>query len=215
MKAILTLTARVFAVAVVCGSAAILCAQQPRFPQLKLEETSGDQRALAERMMKETRVGLGGPWNVMLRSPNMATGLVDLYNYFRWKSSLPARIVELGILTTAREWTAPYEWYIHYPLAIKAGVSAETLAAVHDGRRPSSAKPDEVAAYDFAIELLHKHVVGETVFRAAKAALGERGVVDLAALVGTYVSIGGLLNLSEVGGPDGTGPEFLPKPSFR
>ena len=34
-------------------------AQQPRFPQLKLEETSGTLRVLAERMLKETRAGLG------------------------------------------------------------------------------------------------------------------------------------------------------------
>ncbi len=199
-----------------CLAASILAsAQAPRFPQLKLEDTTGDQRALAERMMKETRVGLGGPWNVMLRSPKMAAGLVDLYNYFRWNSSLPARIVELGILTTSRECSAPYEWYIHYPLAIKAGVSAATLAAVREGRRPTSAAPDELAAYGAAIDLLRRHVVGERAFQAAKAALGEQGVVDLTALVGTYVAIGGLLNLSEVGGADGSGPEFLPKPSFR
>lgn len=209
---LMSMTGAFFAV---CGFAAVLSAQEPRFPQLKVEDTSGDARTLAERMMKETRVGVGGPWNVMLRSPNMATGMVDLYNYFRWKSSLPTRIVELGILITAREWTAPYEWYIHYPLAIKAGVAAETLAAVREGRRPASAKPDEIAAYDLATDLLRRHVGGEPAFRTAKAALGEQGVVDLTALVGTYVAIGGLLNLSEVGGPDGSGPEFLPKPAFR
>src|SRR5512140_3428652 len=128
--------------------AASLAAQQSRFPQLKIEDVTPEQRPLAERMIKETRVGLGGPWNVMLRSPVMATAMVDLYNYFRWKSSLSARLVELGILVTSREWDAPYEWYIHYPLALKEGVSAETLASVRDGKRPANAKPDEAAAYD-------------------------------------------------------------------
>jgi 4-carboxymuconolactone decarboxylase len=140
----------------------------------------------------------------------MAASMVDLYNYFRWKSALPNRIVELGILTTSREWDAPYEWYIHYPLALKEGVSAETLAAVRAGHRPPAAKADEAAAYDLAIELLRTHAVSAPVFQAAKAALGEKGVVDLNALVGTYVAIGGLLNMSEVRGADGTGPEFLP-----
>src|SRR5580765_4086549 len=70
-------------------------AQQDRFRQLKLEDTSGDQRALAERMLKETRVGLGGPWNIMLRSPEMSQGLLSLYNYFRWKTALPRPLVEL------------------------------------------------------------------------------------------------------------------------
>ncbi len=188
-----------------------LAAQEARFPQLKLEDTTPEQRPLAERMMKETRVGLGGPWNVMLRSPAMSVSMVELYNYFRWKSALPTRLVELGILITAREWNAPYEWYVHYPLALKEGVSAETLAAIRDGKRPGTAKPDESAAYDLAIELLRTHDVSNSVFDAAKAALGEKGVVDLNALVGTYVAIGNLLNMSEVRGPDGEGPGFLPK----
>jgi 4-carboxymuconolactone decarboxylase len=215
MKSAFRVIAGAAAAAAFLGFAAILAAQQPRFPQLKLEDTSGEQRVLAERMIKETRVGMGGPWNVMLRSPAMATGMVDLYNYFRWKSALSNRIVELGILIAAREWAAPYEWYVHYPLAIKEGVSAETLAAVHAGRRPTAAKADEAAAYDFAVDLLRRHAVGDAAFQAAKSALGEKGVVDLTALVGTYVAIGGLLSVSEVTGPDKTGPEYLPKPAGR
>jgi 4-carboxymuconolactone decarboxylase len=79
--------------AVLLASALAASAQQDRFRQLKLEDTSGDQRALAERMLKETRVGLGGPWNVMLRSPEMSQGLLSLYNYFRWKTALPHPLV--------------------------------------------------------------------------------------------------------------------------
>jgi 4-carboxymuconolactone decarboxylase len=70
--------ARLGALAAVLGYPALLSAQQPRFPQLKLEDTSGDQRAMADRMLKETRVGLGGPWNVMLRSPTVAQGMMDV-----------------------------------------------------------------------------------------------------------------------------------------
>ena len=79
-------------------------------------------------MLKETRFGLGGPWNVMLRSPEMSEGLLSLYNYFRWKTALPQPLVELAILTTAREWSVQFEWFAHYPLAIKAGVSPALLA---------------------------------------------------------------------------------------
>lgn len=191
--------------------AGCVAAQQQRFPQLKLEDTTPEQRPLAERMMKETRVGLGGPWNILLRSPAMSVSLVDLYKYFRWNSALPARIVELGIVTTARERDAPYEWYIHYPLALKEGVAAGTLAAIRDGKRPPSAKSDETAAYDLAVELLRTHDVTDAVFNAAKTTFGEKGVVDLNALVGTYATIGGLLNMSEARGPEGDGPGFLPK----
>jgi 4-carboxymuconolactone decarboxylase len=185
-------------------------AQQPRFPQLKLEDTSGAQRVLAERMLKETRAGLGGPWNVMLRSPGMAEGMMSLYNHFRWKTALPQRLVELGILVTAREWSVPYEWFIHYPLAVSQGVTPSVLADLRVGKRPAGMKPDEAILYDYAIELLRKHVVSEATFQKAKAELGEEQVVDLTALIGSYVAIGGLLNVGEVTGTATSGPEFLP-----
>jgi 4-carboxymuconolactone decarboxylase len=205
------LPGRLVAAAYMFAVMSLASGQQPRFPQLKLEDTSGEQRAMAERMLKETRVGLGGPWNIMLRSPGMAEGMIGLYNHFRWNSALPTRLVELAIMMTARQWPAPYEWYIHYPLAVKAGVAPEVLADVRAGRRPSAAKPDEVALYEFAIELLTKHTVSDAAFEKAKASLSEKGVVDLTALVGTYAAIGGLLNVAEVAGPPGTGPEYLPR----
>jgi 4-carboxymuconolactone decarboxylase len=177
-----------------------------RFPQIKIEDTTGEQRAMAERMMKETRAGITGPWNVALRSPGMAFGFIELYNYFRRNSSLPTRLVELGICTTAREFDVAYEWQVHQPLAVQAGVPAAALADIRDGRPPKGLKSDEQAVYDFATEFLRKHFVSDATFHRAKTELGEKGVVDLAALVGTYVTFGAILNIGEV-------PNVSPKDS--
>lgn len=192
----------------VCGSVAL--AQQDRMPQLKLEDTSGNQRALAERMLKETRIGLGGPWNVMLRSPEMSEGLLSLYNYFRWKTALPQPLVELAILTTAREWSVQFEWFAHYPIAIKAGLSPALLADLRMGKRPDGMKPEQAAAYDFAVELCRNHVVSDATFQKTKTLLGEKNIVDLTSLVGTYISIGALLNVAEVKTAAKDGPDYLP-----
>jgi 4-carboxymuconolactone decarboxylase len=191
-----------------CASAA--STQQDRFPQLKLEDTSGGQRALAERMLKETRVGLGGPWNVMLRSPEMSEGLLSLYNYFRWKTALPHTLVELAILTTAREWSVQFEWFAHYPIAIREGLSPVLLADVRMGRRPGAMKPEEAVVYDFSVELCRKHVVSDATFERARALLGDKNIVDLTSLVGTYISVGALLNVAEVKTAAKDGPEYLP-----
>src|SRR5438270_12993134 len=115
-------------VALLASAISATAQQEDRFRQLKLEDTTGSQHALAVRMLKETRVGLGGPWNIMLRSHEMSEGLLSLYNYFRWKTALPHRLVELAILTTAREWSAQFEWYAHYPVAIKEGLPSAMLA---------------------------------------------------------------------------------------
>jgi 4-carboxymuconolactone decarboxylase len=185
-------------------------AQQERFSQLKLEDTSGVQRALAERMLKETRSGLAGPWNVMLRSPEMSENLLGIYNYFRWKTALPRPLVELAILTTAREWSAPYEWSAHYPLALEAGVPQAVLASLRVGRRPDKMTPEQAVTHDFTVELCRKHVVSDVTFQKAITVLGEKNVVDLTSLVGTYISIGALLNMAEVKPAVKDGPGFLP-----
>ncbi len=185
-------------------------AQERRLPQLKLEDTSGDQRALAERMIKETRSGLGGPFNSMLRSPEMSPGLMNLYNYFRYKTALSRPLVELAILVTAREWSAQFEWYMHYPIARTEGVSAALLAQLREGKRPASMKPDETAVYEFATELLRNHKVGDATYQKALSLLGEKNLVDLTALIGTYVTYAALLNVNDVKIPDTGGPEYMP-----
>ncbi len=183
---------------------------QARFPQRTLEETSGAERALAERFLKETRTGLGGPWNIMLRSPEMSVHLLEVYNYFRWKTGLPKGLMELAILVVAREWSVQFEWYAHYPIALKEGVAAGLLADLRVGKRPGKMTADEAVVYDFATELCRKHFVSDATFRRAKVALGEKNVVDLTAVIGTYISIGTLLNVGEVAGASGEGPDFLP-----
>jgi len=196
--------------AVLLVSVLAASAQEDRFRQLKLEDTSGDQHALAERMLKETRVGLGGPWNVMLRSPEMSQGLLSLYNYFRWKTALPRPLVELAILTTAREWSVQFEWFAHYPIALQAGLSPAILADLRVGRRPENMKPEEAVTHDFTVELCRKHVVSDATFEKARTRLGEKNVVDLTSLVGTYISIGALLNVAEVKAAIKDGPDYLP-----
>lgn len=191
-----------------CCAAAF--AQQSRFPQLKLEDTSGDQRALAERMLKETRIGLAGPWNIMLRSPNMSAGLLDLYNYFRWKTGLPQPLVEVAILTTAREWSVQFEWFAHYPIGLKQGLSPALLADLRAGKRPANMKAEEALVYDFTTELCRRHFVSDATFEKAKGLWGEKTVVDLTSLIGTYISIGALLNVGNVATSPKDGPQYLP-----
>jgi 4-carboxymuconolactone decarboxylase len=185
-------------------------AAQPRMPQLKLEDTTGEQRALAERMLKQTRSGLTGPFNPMLRSAEMSQSLMDLYLYFRYKTALPRSLVELAILTTGREWSAPFEWYMHYPIGVTEGLSEDLLGQLREGKRPSGMKADETTVYDFATELLRTHQVSDATYQKALTRLGEKGVVDLATLVTTYVSYAALLNINQLPLPPGSGPRYLP-----
>src|SRR5512147_1134713 len=103
-------------------------ARAPRFPQLTIEQLNVYQKPLGEQVLKVSSIGLGGPYNPLLRSPVMGQRLFDLLYYLRWNSSLPLRLNEMAILVTGRLWRSQVEWYAHAPLALKAGLSPEVVA---------------------------------------------------------------------------------------
>ena len=64
-------------------------------------------------------------------------------------------------------------------------------------------QPDEAIVYDFSTELRERHRVTDTTFERARLLLGERGVVDLMALMGYYDLVAMTLNVDRYPLPDG------------
>jgi 4-carboxymuconolactone decarboxylase len=185
-------------------------AKEPRFPQLTLEQLNEQQRPLGEKIMKISSVGIGGPYNPLLRSPVLASRMYDLLEYLRWNSSLPPRLSELAILIQARLWRSQVEWYAHYPIAMRAGLSEQVAADLKANKRPSGMKPDEEVVYDLCMDLSTKHEVSDEVFNRAKQVLGEQQVVDLVGISGTYVTVAMVLAVAEAGVPPGKELPFKP-----
>ena len=126
------------------------------------------------------------PYRAYIRNPELAARLSSLSDYLRWNSSLPPRLSELAILITARQWTAQYEWYAHYPLAIKGGLDPRVAADIAAGKRPEGMKDDEAALYDLASELYRDKQVSDAAYNAALAQFGERGIMDIIGIIGYY-----------------------------
>jgi 4-carboxymuconolactone decarboxylase len=183
-----------------------------RLPQLTLDELNAQQRALADEILKVSSVGLGGPYNLLLRSPELGKRMFALLDYLRFNTSVPRRLNELAILIQARLWTSQVEWLAHYPLALKEGVSEATLADLKAGRRPASMKPDEAAVYDLCTELSTTHNVSDPTYRRAAQVLNEQQLVDLLTLTGTYTTLAMMMNAVEQGVPPGTTPPLQPLP---
>jgi 4-carboxymuconolactone decarboxylase len=182
--------------------------KEPRFRQLTMAELSDAQRPLGEAIMKISSVGIGGPYNPMLRSPVFGQRMFDLLDYLRWHSSVPLRLNEFAILITGRLWRSQVEWYAHGPLALKAGLSAKIIADLRANKRPADMQPDEAVVYDFVMELSTRHEVSDETFARAKMLLGDQQVVDLTAVTGTYVTIAMLLAMAEEGVPPGKEAPF-------
>jgi 4-carboxymuconolactone decarboxylase len=166
-----------------------------RFKPLTAEQLTPEQRQLVENLLSGPRGGLNGPFNILLRSPELGDRLQKVGEYIRFKSSLPPRLNEFAILITARAWSAQYEWLAHYQFAMKAGLAAAVADDVASGKRPAGMQTDEAVVYDFAKELIDTHQVSDAHFKAVVDAFGERGAVDLMGTIGYYHMMSILMNV--------------------
>jgi 4-carboxymuconolactone decarboxylase len=124
-------------------------------------------------------------------------------DHLRFRTSLSPRVRELAILVTCREWGQQYEWAVHYPLAVEAGVRRDIADAIADGRRPYGADEEEEVALSLVSEILHNRRVSDVTWRKALQQFGESGAVDLLGLAGYYSFLGVVLNGARTPAPDG------------
>ena len=174
-----------------------------RFAQITLDSLPDETKPLAQEILDISSLGLAGPYNVMLRSPVFARRFKDLLDYLRFNSSLPKRLSEFAILIQGRLWSSQVEWHAHYPIALKAGLSASVAADLKNNQRPRDMTEDEAIVYDVCMSLRTQHKIDDELFNRAKLILGEMQLVDLVAVSGTYMTVAGLLILGNEMPPAG------------
>ena len=178
----------------------------PTFRKLTESELDPAQLKVYQELMAGPRGGVRGPFNALLRSPVLADRVQKLGEFLRFESSHPARLNEFAILITARYWNAQYEWFAHYPHAMKGGLSAAVAADLALGKRPANMQDDEAIVYDFCTELHENKTVSAATQKAAFDKFGERGVVDLIGVSGYYTLVSMVLNIDNQPLPAGTPP---------
>jgi 4-carboxymuconolactone decarboxylase len=142
-------------------------------------------------------------------SPQLMSAARAMGDYLRYKSAIGNTLSELVILITAREWAQDYEWSLHYPIALKAGIRKEVADDISLGRRPTAMSPDEDTVFDFTSELLRNKQVSDATFERAKSRLGMKGVVDMTGIVGYYTLLAMQLNVAHY--PAATDGKKLPR----
>jgi 4-carboxymuconolactone decarboxylase len=187
--------------------------KEQRFPLLKMEQLNEQQKPFADEILKVSSVGLSGPYNMMLRSPQMGQRMFSMLDYLRFNTSVPRRLNEFAILIAARQWTSQLEWTSHYPLALKAGLPQPVADDLKVGKRPGSMQPDEAAAYDICTELANNHVVSDATFKKAREVFSDQQIVDLITVNGVYITLAMLSNTAEDGTPGGKTPPLAPLPA--
>jgi 4-carboxymuconolactone decarboxylase len=172
-------------------------------PPIAEAEQTAEQRQASAELANGPRGAVFGPFVPLLRSPELMSRVQKTGEYLRYRSALPPRLSEFVILIVARHWNQGFEWYIHHPIALQAGVAPGAAAAIGAGRRPSAMQDDEAVIYDFCAELHTKKCVTDATYARAKALFGERGVIDLTALCGYYAMLAMVMNVAQTTVPAG------------
>ncbi|MEO8651679.1 MAG: carboxymuconolactone decarboxylase family protein [Hyphomicrobiaceae bacterium] len=189
-----------------------MTARPPRMPTIPDAQLTDAQKTAVQAVVSGPRGRLVGPFVPLLRSPEFMLRLQHTGAYLRFDSALEPRRSEMVILMTARQWTQAFEWHHHRPIAEKAGLSAEIIDAIAEGRRPAEMAADEAAIYDFVDELSRTRTVSDATYKRAVEQFGEHGVIDMIGIHGYYSLLAMVLNVSRAPLPDGAAPGIDPLP---
>ncbi len=192
-----------------CATAATLftpalSSAQERLPTIPPAQYDAAQRQAAKDFETARKAPISGPFEPMMYSPQVMSSARAMGDYLRYKSGIGNTLSEFVILLTARDWTQDYEWSVHAPIAEKAGIKPEVIAAIADGRRPTGMNSDETIVYDFTTELLRNRRVSDASFAAAERRFGKPAVVDMIGIVGYYALDAMMLNAAQYKAKDNT-----------
>ena len=185
---------------------------QERLPTIPSSQYTPEQVQASAEFEIARKGPVFGPFEPLMHSPQVMTLSRSMGDYLRYKSAIGNTMSELVILITAREWTQDFEWWYHYPLALKAGVLKEVADAIADGRRPVGMSDDEDMVYNYTTELAKNKRVSDITFERVKARFGTKGVVDLTGIAGYYTFLAMQLNSAQYKIPkDQVGLKRLPE----
>lgn len=175
-----------------------------RLPKQDPADYDADQREAAAALIASPRGEVRGPFIPMMRSPMLMDRAQKLGEFLRYNCSIPERLREWAIIVTARFWQQSYEWHVHAPLALKAGVAQSSIAMLAQGQHPDTAPDmaaDERIVHDFCLTLHRDHVVDDALYAQARDLLGERGVIELTGICGYYALLAMMLNVARTPAP--------------
>jgi len=147
---------------------------------------------------------LTGPFDVLLRSPDIGLAVSELGARLRYGSSLDQYDTELVIVTVAGHWRARFAWLRHVDYAKRAGIDDAIVAEIGSGSTPNLTRERDRVIYSLVRGLLAHGRVSDQDYSRARVILGERSLVDLVVLTGYYTLSSFVLNTFDVPLPAGT-----------
>ncbi|QBQ99175.1 carboxymuconolactone decarboxylase family protein [Paraburkholderia pallida] len=156
---------------------------------------TAEQKAVLDEILSGPRGNLNGPFLGWIHSPELAQHAQRLGAFCRYNTGLSLRLSELAILVTAARWQAQAEWYIHYPIALKAGVPEALAEQIRTGAEPVFDEADDALIYAFVTELYDAKRVSDATYARAVERFGHETTINLVGLLGYYALVAMTLNV--------------------
>jgi 4-carboxymuconolactone decarboxylase len=132
---------------------------------------------------------LSGPLAFAAYNPAVAKALFDLHNA-AVAGTLNPHVRELAILVACRETNYHLEWNAHEPSAVKAGVDQKVIDVVRRNGALTGIPEQDATIIRFGRQMFTDKKVDSATFAKAVEQLGQRGVMDLVAVMNTYAVSG-------------------------
>jgi 4-carboxymuconolactone decarboxylase len=165
-----------------------------RLPYIQRKDTDESSKRLFDIFVRNSNSPtdkLTGPLAFASYNPAVATALLDLHDGAVGKSSsLSPHVRELAILVACRETNYNLEWNGHEPAAVKAGVEQKVIDTVRNNGALTGLSDADAAVIRFGRELLRDRKMSSATFAKAKELFGDKGAMDLVAVMSTYAVSG-------------------------
>jgi len=169
----------------------------PRLPiPSDTDEFTNETRA-AVRHIRETRKSMPPPSSYLAYAGRAGSLLSDLVDHLRNRTSLTGAETELAICTAARAANADYIWDAHVRLGLQAGTREVALHAVDTHGPLDDLTKDEALIIRFGRELLQAPRVGDETFHAVRERYGEKGLLELTAIMSVYTMNASILRVMD------------------
>lgn len=159
----------------------------PRLPFPSDTQAFADETRAAVRHILETRNSMPPPSSYLSYAGKAGALLSDLVDHLRYRTSLTPAESELAICTAARAANADFIWSAHVRLGLQAGTREAAIHAVDTYGPLDALTVDEALIISYGRELLEAPQVSDDTFNAVRLRWGERGLLELTALMSVYM----------------------------
>ena len=161
-----------------------------RLPYLQKKDVDENAQKIFDQLPGLSKDGvLSGPLAFAAYTPSVAKALFDLHN-----AAVPGTITphvrELAIMVACRETNYSLEWNGHEAAARKAGVDAKVIDVIRTRGALTGLDDSDAAVIRFGRQMLSDKKVDSATFAKVVQLFGQRGAMNLVAVMNTYAVSG-------------------------